>query len=206
MENTFVNIHAEKVPNPDAMKFTIANLLLTKGAYEYNSEEEAKASPLAAKLFGFNYVERVFISKNFVTVTKKPNLDAWESMMIDIRIVIKKHLEHGEPLFNFEDPNQEPTYAPHKSLEEKIRMTIDQQIRPATWEDGGDLRFVSFENGVVKVGMAGACIRCPFASRTIKHGVEVILKRQFPEIQSVTTEDVNWADTVQEENPEFDRS
>lgn len=205
MENAFVNIHAEKVPNPDAMKFGISNLLLTKGAYEYNSREEAKASPLAYKLFGFDYVERVFISKNFITVTKKPDLDVWESMVIDVRIVIKKHLEQREPLFNFEDPNKDPVYAPHKGIDDKIRMAIDQNIRPATWQDGGDLSFVSFENGVVKVEMAGACIRCPFASRTIKHGVEVLLKRQFPEVESVTTENVNWAETQQEDNPEFDK-
>ena len=126
-------------------------------------------------------------------------------MLIDVRIVIKKHLEHREPLFAFEDTSTDPTYAPHKSIDDKIRMAIDQTIRPATWQDGGDLTFKSFDNGVVTVEMAGACIRCPFASRTIKHGVEVLLKRQFPEVVSVTSSDVNWKDTQQEENPEFDR-
>ncbi len=205
MEKIFVNIHTEKVPNPDAMKFNISNLFLTKGAYEYNSREEAKVSPLAHKLFGFNYVERVFISKNFITVTKKPDLDVWESMLIDIRIVIKKHLEDGRPLFNFKDSSTDPVYTPDKSISDKIRMVLDQEIRPSTWQDGGDISFVSFKDGVVKVSMAGSCVRCPFASRTIKAGVEVLLKRQIPEVESVTTDSVDWMNTQQEENPNFDR-
>ena len=125
MTRRSINVHAEKVPNPDAMKFTIEGILLTHGGYEYNSKEEAEESPLAAKLFGFDYVERVFISKNFVTVTKK-------------------------------------------------------------------------------AGMAGACIRCPFAPRTLKAGVEVILKRQFPEVVSVTSDTVNWEETEKEVSPGFD--
>jgi len=206
MESTFVNIHAEKVPNPDAMKFTISNLLLTRGGFEYSSAEEAKASPLAAKLFGFEYVERVFISKNFVTVTKKPDEDVWESMMIDIRIVIKKHLENREVLFNFEDTSVDPGPAVNDSLPELIREVIDGKIRPATWQDGGELTFKSFEDGVVKVNLAGACIRCPFVSRTIKHGVEPLLKKHFPEVVSVSSDDVNWGETQQNETPNFDPS
>lgn len=197
------NIHAEKVPNPDAMKFTVEGVLLTHGGYQYDSEAETADSPLAAKLFGFDYVERVFISKNFVTVTKKPDQDVWEGLMIDVRIVIKKHLEGGEPLFAFEDPGLPKDDAPD-DLENRIRRTLDQQMRPATWQDGGDLWFESFDQGVVKVGMAGACIRCPFAPRTLKAGVEVVLKRQFPEVLSVTSDTVNWQETEQELSPGFD--
>ncbi len=197
-----VNIHGEKVPNPDSIKFTISNFLLTKGAYQFDSPESAERSPLAKKLFGFDYMERVFISKNFVTVTKKPDSGVWESMLIDLRIVIKKHLEQGEPLFNFTDTAVEED-PKGDSLPERIERTINDHIRPATWQDGGDLKFLDFSDGTVTVGLSGACVRCPFISRTIKHGVEVILKRHFPEVTSVTSADVDWANTQQEETPNF---
>lgn len=203
MTRRSINVHAEKVPNPDAMKFTIEGILLTHGGFEYNSQEEAEESPLATKLFGFDYVERVFISKNFVTVTKKAGEEVWEGLMIDVRIVVKKHLEAGEPLFNFEDPGA-PVDEAGDDLANRIRRVLDQQVRPATWQDGGDLWFESIEEGVVKVGMAGACIRCPFAPRTLKAGVEVILKRQFPEVVSVTSDTVNWEETEKEVSPGFD--
>lgn len=203
MSTRSINIHAEKVPNPDAMKFTVEGLLLTHGGYEFESRQEAEKSPLAEKLFGFDYVERVFISKNFVTVTKKPGLDAWEGLLIDVRIIIKKHLEGGEALFRFEDPGALPDEGADE-LPDRIRRMIDQQIRPATWQDGGDLWFESIEDGVVTVGMAGACIRCPFAPRTLKAGVEVLLQRQFPEVRSVTSRTVDWAETEQQVSPGFE--
>lgn len=198
----FVNIHAEKVPNPNAIKFTISNFLLTHGAFQFESENSAQASPLATKLFGFDYVERVFISKNFVTVTKKEDMNAWESMNIDLRIIIKKHLEEGAPLFNFEDPGA-PEDSHGDSLRERIARTIDQHIRPATWQDGGDLKFLDFQDGTVTVGLSGACVGCPFVSRTIKHGVESLLKKHFPDVQEVTSQEVDWSNTQQEETPNF---
>ncbi|MEM7038955.1 MAG: NifU family protein, partial [Bacteroidota bacterium] len=183
------------VPNPLAMKFEVSDLLLTPGAYEFDSPEAAKASPLALKLFGFDYVTRVFIAKNFVTVSKEMEEPTWDELMVDVRIVIKKHLEAREPLFTF-DGSKAPEYpALGDPTKEAIRDAIEHQINRATWQDGGEINYVSFEDGVVKVKMAGACIDCPFAPRTIKHGVEVFLKQQFPEVKEVTTADVNWEET-----------
>lgn len=193
----FVNIHGEKVPNPDAMKFTVSNFLLSPESYEFRNAEEAAQSPLARKLFGFDYVTRVFIAKNFVTVTKSAEAPEWEGIMIDVRIVIKKHLESGEPLFaeaavpiNQEKPGQ-------FSLEAQITESIANIIKPATWSDGGEISFHSFKDGVVNVSLSGACAGCPFAPRTIKHGVETVLKEQFPQVQSVSSDQVNWANTQQ---------
>jgi Fe-S cluster biogenesis protein NfuA len=199
----FVNILAVKVPNPLAMKFEAVDLLLTPGAYTFDSPEAARKSPLAAKLFGFNYVQQVFVAKNFVTVTKKEELPSWDSLQIDVRIIIKKHLESGEPLFDF-DGTQLPALPEGEDyLIEKIRETIDRQILPATWQDGGEIYFDSFQDGVVKVKLAGSCVGCPFAPRTIKHGVEVLLKRHFPDVVTVTSDDVDWEETQKEENPAF---
>ena len=197
-----INIHPVKVPNPLAMKFEVDDLLLTPGAYSFWSAEEAAKSPLAVKLFGLDYVAGVFIAKNFITVTKKDEEPIWDSVLIDARILIKKHLEDGEPLFDFDGKQAPPLPENEDYLSEKIRETIDRQIQPATWQDGGEIYFESFVDGVVKVKLAGACMGCPFAPRTLKHGVEVLLKRHFPDVVTVTSDDVDWSDTQQEETPQ----
>lgn len=190
-----IDIHAVKSPNILAMKFETPSVLLTKGAFEFDSAEAAEQSPLAKKLFGFNYVSRVFIAKNFVTVTKKTEEPSWDEVMIDARIVIKKHLESGEPLFNF-DAEASLSKEPLEGKAEMIRELIERQIQPATWHDGGEISFKSFEDGVVKVSLNGACTTCAFAPRTIKHGVEVMLQRSFPDDNiSVTSDDVDWSKT-----------
>jgi Fe-S cluster biogenesis protein NfuA len=190
-----VDIHAVKSPNILAMKFEMPHMLLTRGAFEFESPEAAKRSPLAAKLFGFNYVSRVFIAKNFVTVTMASEETSWDEQMIDARIVIKKHLESGEPLFNF-DAEAEVEKAPLEGKAGMIRDLIEKQIHPATWHDGGEINFESYEDGIVKVKLTGACITCPFASRTLKHGVEVMLQRAFPDDKmEVTSDDIDWTQT-----------
>lgn len=190
-----LNIQSVKVPNPEALKFVVEGMLLTPGAYEYDSLEAAKVAPLALKLFGFDYVRRVFISKNFVTITKDPESGPWEGKLIDLRIVLKKHLEARLPILPAGAGKEEELPSLESTLEEQIREVIEHQVRPATWEDGGDITFHSFKDGVVKVNLAGACVGCPFVPRTVKGGIEVLLKKFFPEVESVTTEDVNWAET-----------
>lgn len=195
----FININSTKVPNPGAMKFVVENLLLTRGAYEYASAEEAKASPLASKLFNFTYVSRVFIAKNFVTVHKKEESGLhWEEVQSDLRIMIKKHLEFGEPIFDF-DSRQMPESPQLDPVSQRISDVIGEAILPATWQDGGEITFESFADGVVTVKLAGACVECPFAPRTLKHGVEKVLKDTFPdEVKEVTSNHVNWEETQQE--------
>ena len=178
------------------MKFELPSLLLTKGAFTFSSKEQAREqSPLAEKLFGFDYVEQVFVAKNFVTVNKKEELPSWDEVMIDIRIVIKKHLEQGEPLFNFDAEAFASPESPEGTAG-KIKDLIERHVHPATWSDGGEINFASYEDGVVKVKLSGACVGCPFAPRTLKHGVQVILDRAFPDDKmEVTSDDVDWSKT-----------
>lgn len=190
-----INISAVKVPNPYAMKFETPELLLTPGAFEFADKAQAAQSPLAEKLFGFDYVDRVFIAKNFVTVTKKEELPSWDELSLEVRIIIKRHLEDNSPLFNFDHKAEVPAVKLESGLEEGIRDLIEGPVARATWQDGGEITFLSLKDGVVNVKMAGACVGCPFAPRTLKHGVEVLLKRSFPEVESVTSAQVNWDDT-----------
>lgn len=191
-----VNIESVKVPNPLAMKFEAPELLLTPHAFEFDSPGSASVSPLAAKLFTFEFVDRVFIAKNFVTVSKREELPSWDELQMEIRIVIKRHLEDGAPLLA-EDLKPAERVELSDPLENAIREAIEGPVVHATWQDGGEITFASFKDGVVKVNMAGACVGCPFAPRTLKHGVEVLLTRNFPEVTSVTSDQVNWDETQQ---------
>lgn len=195
----FINIHSVRVPNPRAMKFSVEGILLTHGAYSFESAEEARISPLATKLFKFDYVTRVFIAKNFVTVTKKDEeLSTWDQAIVDLRIVIKKHIEVGEPIFDFDTSADKLDTEYSDDVAGRLHMMIDERIRMATNEDGGDITFESYENGIMKVKLAGACMECPFAPRTIKAGIEKLVKSQFPEVVEVTSDQVDWSNTQQE--------
>lgn len=174
------------------MCFVVNEKMLTEGAYQFDTPEQALAfSPLAAKLMELGFVDKVFISQNFITVNKKGEEPEWTEAMPPMRILIKQFLESGEPLLNLEDlpaPQPDPT----ETFPLQLKAIIDQRIRPATRSDGGDITFASYENGVVKVNLAGACVDCPFAPRTIKGGVEKLLKGAFPEIIEVTSDQVDW--------------
>jgi len=189
-----INLHATKVPNPKAMKFEVEGLLLTRDAWEFKNAEEAQCSPLATKLFAFNYVDQVFISINFVTVNLKENGTTWDEALTEIRAMIKRHLELSEPLIIGEPPAGKFVES-QEHLEKQMIAMIEDHVRPATREDGGDITFKSFEDGVLKLSLSGACVGCPFGPRTVKNGVEVLLKQTFPEIKEVTSDDIDWSRT-----------
>lgn len=188
----YINIHAKTVPNPLAMTFVIENQLLTEGAYMFESKAAALSqSPLAAKLFELDFVTQVFISQDFITVSKTETEEDWVELMPPLRVLIKRTLESGTPLLNLEDIPA-PAKEPEDTFEKQLKALIDQKIRPATRMDGGDITFASYADGVVKVNLAGSCVGCPFAPRTIKSGVEKLLKGAFPELKEVTSDQVDW--------------
>jgi Fe-S cluster biogenesis protein NfuA len=193
-----VNIISAKVPNPLALKFDIEGMALTEGEWNFRSKQEAQGiSPLAELLLDLGFVEQVFIAGNFVTVTKRGEDPDWLEVMGMIRILIKKHLDAGNPAVLVAPKEQVLLGLSHD--ERKIRDLFDNRIRPATMQDGGDIVFDSFADGVVKVKLKGACTGCPYSPRTIKSGIEVILKQQLPGVVlEVTSDDVDWSDTQQD--------
>ena len=192
---SYVNLQGITVPNPDALKFEIDDFNVGENSYEFDSIESAAQSPLALKLFRLGYVNRVFISQNFITVNKvAENSPGWQEAQGDIRIMIKRHLELGEPVLS---ENAKPVQAniPSNEKEQMLKDLLEDIIRPATLTDGGVMVFDSFENGVLKVKLHGACFGCPFAPRTIKSGIEVIAQKEFPWVTEVTSDDVVWEET-----------
>ena len=187
----FVNVHAKKVPNPNAMCFVVGGNKLSSRPFTFKNVEEATFSPLASKLFKFDFIEQIFISDNFITINAREDAQIdWDEYHKEVRRMIKGHLEVGEPVLT--NPPKQERSSELTDREKSIKGIIEDQILPATRDDGGEITFDRIEDGMVYVKLAGACVGCPFAPRTIKAGVEVLVQRVYPDISGVTSDDVNW--------------
>jgi len=191
-----VTIYTEANPNPNSMKFVINFMLVPEGVtLDFPDTETAKDSPLALLLFEkFNYVERVFMMNNFITVTKNES-ENWQDIAPELREVIKNYLEEGRILFYdklMKDYEAEFNQSQKEDSEtvKKIKGILDEYVRPAVESDGGAITFHSFEEGTVKVLLQGACSGCPSSTMTLKSGIEGLLKRMLPEVQEVVAEGV----------------
>jgi Fe-S cluster biogenesis protein NfuA len=186
-------IYAETTPNPNTMKF-VANMVFTeKDRYEFTSMEQAKASPLAEKLFTFPFVKGVFIMSNFITVTKN-DMVSWDEVMIEVREFIQNELRNGIKLISDEAQASAEEFAPaplqnhtssYNEIDQKIIDILDEYVKPGVESDGGHIAFQRFEEGIVHVLLQGACSGCPSSTMTLKAGIEGLLKNMLPEVQSV---------------------
>ena len=186
-----VNIYMEANPNPNSLKFVANHMLVQEGkSYDFPNPESASEAPLAQALFEFDFVERVFYMSNFITVTKKENIE-WIEIQDQIRMFITEYLQAEKPLLT-ETESQEPEQnaPPENQLEARIKDILDEYIKPAVEMDGGAIQFHSFENGTVKLLLQGACSGCPSSTVTLKSGIENLLKRMVPEVQEVEAEGV----------------
>ncbi len=190
-QKRIVNIHTEANPNPNSLKFCVDFQLLPESV-DFPTASSASNCPLAADIFRFSFVRRVFISSNFITVTKSEDID-WEDVTPMIKSIIKGYLEEGKPLF-MEIPKNNSTEINPDDTEvvQKIKSLLEEYIRPAVEQDGGAINFHSFEEatGLVKVQLQGSCSGCPSSTVTLKAGIENLLKRMIPEVKEVVAEGV----------------
>lgn len=179
------------------MKFAMNFELVPEGSsFDYASPEEAiepgKNSPLAVALFGFDWVKRIFISYNFITVTKD-EATPWEEVLSQAKQFLKKYFEDKKPTFA---PSAIQAQAVHGEQDTetilKIKGILEDYIRPAVEADGGAISFHSFseDSGVVKVLLQGSCSGCPSSTLTLKAGIENLLTRMVPEVKEVVAEGV----------------
>jgi Fe-S cluster biogenesis protein NfuA len=193
MENPkrIVNIHTEANPNPNSLKFVVEFQLVPESV-DFSAPSAASNCPMALDLFRFNFVKRVFISSNFITITKSDDID-WEDVSPMIKSIIKGHLEEDKPLF-IEIPKNTSTLISSDDPEvvQKIKSLLEEYIRPAVEQDGGAINFSSFDeaSGLVKVQLQGSCSGCPSSTVTLKAGIENLLKRMIPEVKEVVAEGV----------------
>ena len=189
-------IYTESTPNPNSMKFVLNFELVPDGSsFDYAMPSDAliegKNSPLAVALFGFDFVQRIFISSNFITVTKDDETK-WEDQLFGMKQFLKQFFEDKKDVFT------KTTIAAHEAIggEQdsetviKIKAVLDQYVRPAVESDGGAINFHSYNDGVVKVLLQGSCSGCPSSTITLKQGIENLLTRMVPEVKEVVAEGV----------------
>jgi NFU1 iron-sulfur cluster scaffold homolog, mitochondrial len=181
-----VEVYAEVTPNPSVLKF-VANKALVKNDLEFKSIEEAKNSPLATDLFNFPFVKEVFISENYVSITKFDVVE-WNEVTIEIRSFIKQFIADGKTIANkdAEQNNNKQTQSIQledlDDVSKQIVAILDEYIKPAVAADGGNILFQSYESETktVNVILQGACSGCPSSTITLKNGIENMLKQLIP--------------------------
>lgn len=185
-------VYAESTPNPKVMKFVANRAIIQGDSVEFMNIDEAKNSPLAMKLFHFPFVREVFIAKNFVSLTKYDAME-WEDVVMEVREFIREYLAEGSVVVHEIEEVQEKettkesteTAAPINQqelgeVETRIVDILDEFVKPAVESDGGNIRFMSYEAGVVSVLLQGACSGCPSSTVTLKQGIENLLKKMLP--------------------------
>ncbi len=181
-------IQTESTPNPATLKFLPGNAVMETGTANFAEEAEAAASPLAQALFGTEGVIGVFLGADFITVTKSNDKD-WEVMKPLVLGAIMEHFQSGKPVIvASEGAAPEGDGADEVEEDEtvvQIRELIDTRVRPAVAQDGGDIIYKGFEDGIVYLHMQGACAGCPSSTATLKHGIENMLRYYVPEVQEV---------------------
>ncbi|HBK70792.1 MAG TPA: hypothetical protein DDZ39_03895 [Flavobacteriaceae bacterium] len=183
-----VQIYTESTPNPSVMKF-VTNKLLTTQNIEILSIEQTEGVPLASALFNFSYIKEVFISENFISITRIEDTD-WFLITNEVRSFLKKYLEEGKSVI---DENYIPVISETKPIEsvsvenlddisKEIVAILDEYIKPAVTSDGGNIMFQSYDatSKVVNVVLQGACSGCPSSTITLKNGIEATLKQLLP--------------------------
>ena len=183
---TYVNIYTEGVPNPNSMKFVLNAVLLPEdlAARDYPNAQSATNSPFVEEFFKFPFVDRVFIAKNFITVTKTAEAD-WIEINPIIRNFIKNYIEEGSVVFSdLESEHEDHDHSENDSEDiRQIKNLLEEYIKPAVEMDGGAITFSSFdpEKGLVKLNLQGSCSGCPSSTLTLKAGIENLLKRFMPD-------------------------
>ncbi len=179
-------IQTEETPNPLTLKFLPGREVLRNGSVDYRSEAEALNSPLASALFNVDGVVGVFFSDDFITISKRDDKD-WQLMKPGILGVIMEHFTANKPIINSNETDN-LNAAPQEEDDEvvsQIKELLYTRVRPAVAQDGGDIVFEGYNDGVVTVQMRGACAGCPSSTATLKMGIENMLRHYIPEVKEV---------------------
>ncbi len=178
-------IQTEATPNPATLKFLPGRAVLEGGALDLRDKEAAAQSPLAQRLFDIAGVSGVFFGSDFIAVTKSAG--EWQQLKPMILGAIMEHFMSGAPLIaaagesvvdEFFDAADAETVATIKEL-------IETRVRPAVANDGGDITFRGFRDGVVYLNMKGACSGCPSSTATLRHGIQNLLRHFIPDVTEV---------------------
>jgi Fe-S cluster biogenesis protein NfuA len=179
-------IQTEATPNPATLKFLPGRSVLEQGTADYREDEAADKSPLASRLFEIDGVTGVFLGSDFISVTKGEA--EWQHLKPAILGAIMEHFMSGAPVISDGAGNDvtEGQFDPADAqVVATIKELLETRVRPAVAQDGGDITFHSFREGIVYLQMRGACSGCPSSTATLRHGIENLLRHFCPEVQEV---------------------
>ncbi|MFK7792856.1 MAG: NifU family protein [Devosiaceae bacterium] len=182
-------IQIESTPNPATLKFLPGKTVLEEGTLDFRSPTGAEKSPLAQRLFGIDGVTGVFFGQDFITVTS--DVEDWSHIKPAILGGIMEHFVTGMPIL-VDDAEQTPDTDGDEFFDEEDRAMVDTikdlletRVRPAVAQDGGDITFKGFQDGIVYLNMRGACAGCPSSTATLKNGIENLLRHFVPGVEEV---------------------
>lgn len=182
-------IQTETTPNPNTLKFLPGQEVLGSRTAFFTDAENAAPSPLASALFVLPEIRAIFYGSDFITVTKKEE-SSWEILKPQILTTMMEHYQSGNPLM-VDDEQPKAAQGPasysddEQEIVDQIKELLETRVRPAVAQDGGDIIFHSFKEGIVYLEMHGACSGCPSSTATLKSGIENMLKHYVPEVMAV---------------------
>ena len=179
-------IQTEATPNPATLKFIPGRTVIEAGTVDYRSSDDATDSPLASRLFQIDGVEGVFLGPDFISVTKSDQ--EWQHLKPAILGAIMEHFVSGAPTVegvSADGDHGESFDEADSETVATIKELLDTRVRPAVAQDGGDITFKGFRDGIVYLHMRGACAGCPSSTATLKYGIENLLRHFCPDVQEV---------------------
>lgn len=178
-------IQTESTPNPATLKFLPGRSVMGEGAADFPDATAAGRSPLARLLFTIGGVSGVFFGPDFITVTKGSG--EWQHLKPQILGAIMEHYQSGRPLLENDAAGDDHARhdGPDAEIVEQIKEILDTRIRPAVAQDGGDIMFQGYQDGVVFLNMRGSCSGCPSSTLTLRNGIERTLRHFIPEVTEV---------------------
>ncbi len=179
-------IQTEPTPNPASLKFLPGREVLGLGTADYRTPDEATESPLAERLFAVTGVGGVFLGGDFITVTKTDG--EWQHLKPAILGAIMEHFMSGAPIVSRAQKadDGEEFFAPEDAeTVVTIKELLDTRVRPAVAQDGGDITFRGFRDGVVFLNMRGSCAGCPSSTATLKNGIERLMRHFVPDVREI---------------------
>ena len=181
-------IQTESTPNPNSLKFILDDYELCENPIEFNKLQENKHSALADELFKIKGVENILFNKNCISINK--NEYTWDQLKASILQVISNYINSGLPILekdgsNFIELDNNNYDENDLKVVKMIDSILSSKIRPAIMQDGGDVKFIKYQNGTAYLSLKGSCAGCPSATITLKNGIENMLKHHIPEVKNV---------------------
>ena len=174
-------VQTEVTPNPNSLKFLPGKKVSNSGPYEITKKEDSE-NALVRNILSVNGVEGIFLGEDFISVNKN-ELTKWEDIKHIVISLINDFYSEGKEFVIGDNLNEQNSNL--DEIEQKIVKILDQKIRPAVARDGGDIKFIEFKDGIVKVQLQGSCSGCPSSTMTLKQGVQNLLCHYLPEVKEV---------------------